>query len=414
MKRPSCPLFLLSLVSLCLPLAAEIRRDPQGLNVNSQSATTLSITFGGLSNQVPVDAQWCGALIPASPDLGFKCDPATVYGSLPLRYDISRQQGSTFIDVMTIPASISRRAYQAVEAGAAPQFFYVRHFKSTVGGPDEFVFVTCRLTGGGARVPFGLLDVVVGYASGEPVASVPVGGPLPAFKAEISYNGVGTLLGRWEVVLPGDEPPTATDLLTEGSVPPDQRSLQKRYREIGRFNVPLTAGPARITLPGPDPKLLPTQAEGLYQILLRIEVSRDRDSASDLAVAGAGTGIVYSGAAAGFPMPTLRYSVGGGPITGPDISLLSPKIGATVLGAVDFSFTEDRQALLYKLEIVDPNGIEILSALLQQGTLSYRAPSFLREKVTGGLARWRVRSLDAEGKARKTTEWREIKLKADL
>jgi hypothetical protein len=82
-----------------------------------------------------------------------RCDPRTVFGSLPLRFDLGKQQGSTFVDVMTIPPSVSRRAYQAVEAGAAPQFFYVRQFRSTTGGPDEFVFVTCRLTGGGARVP---------------------------------------------------------------------------------------------------------------------------------------------------------------------------------------------------------------------------------------------------------------------
>ncbi|MEO6326054.1 MAG: hypothetical protein ABIT01_19995, partial [Thermoanaerobaculia bacterium] len=411
MKRKRLGFFLplgyvLPLLALSLGVqtaTAEIRRDPTGLNVNSQAATTLTITFGGLNNQVPVDAQWCGAIIPATPDLGFRCNPATVYGSLPLRYDLSRQQGSTFVDVMTIPASISRRAYQAVEAGASPQFFYVRHFRSTTGGPDEFVFVTCRLTGGGARVPFALLDVLVRFESGEPVATAPSGGPLPAFKAEISYNGVGTLTGRWEVVMPGEDPPTSTDLLTEGSLPPDQRGLQKRYREVARFNVPLTAGPARITLPGPDPKLMPVQAEGLYQILLRVEASRDRDAASDLAAAGAGSGIVYSGAAAGFPMPTLRYTIGGGPVTGPDISLLAPPIGAVAAGPVDFSWTEDRLALLYKLEIVDPNGVEILSALLRQGTLSYRAPSFLREKVPGGVMRWRVRTLDPEGKERKKT-----------
>ncbi|MBL8114069.1 MAG: hypothetical protein JNK60_14410 [Acidobacteria bacterium] len=410
MKRTA---FVLCLALLSLPLAAEIRRDPQGLNVNSQGATSLSITFGGLNNQVPVEAQWCGELIPATPAIGMRCDPRTVFGSLPLRFDLGKQQGSTFVDVMTIPPSVSRRAYQAVEAGAAPQFFYVRQFRSTTGGPDEFVFVTCRLTGGGARVPFALLDVTLRFESGDPVASIPVGGSLPAFKAEIAYNGVGTLRGRWEVVLPGEEPPTSTDLLTEGSLPPDQRSLQKRYREVGRFNVPLTAGPAKTTLQGPDPKLLPKESEGLHQILLRVEVSRDRDSASDLAGAGAGAGLVYSGAAAGFPMPTLRYSVGGGATPGAAFDLLAPKAGALVTGAVDFSWTEDRQALLYKLEIVDPSGTEILSALLQQGTFNYRAPSFLREKATSGVVRWRVKVLDAEGREKRHTEWRELKLKAD-
>ena len=60
-------------------------------------------------------------------------------------------------------ASVSRRAYQAAVDGQTSTFFYVRRFVSNTGGPDEYVFVTCRLTGGGARTPLALLDVQLAY-----------------------------------------------------------------------------------------------------------------------------------------------------------------------------------------------------------------------------------------------------------
>src|ERR1700687_1882402 len=97
---------------------AAIRRDPTGVNVSSQSPTTVFITYAGLASQTPVDAVWCGEIVPAIPDVGFKCDPNTVYGRLPVRYDQSRLSGSIFTDIMTIPANVARRAYQAAERGA--------------------------------------------------------------------------------------------------------------------------------------------------------------------------------------------------------------------------------------------------------------------------------------------------------
>src|SRR5690606_2848430 len=84
---------LLAVLVLALagPAAAHaaIRVDPTGVNVNTQGATTVFLTFGGLADQRPAEALWCGELIPATPDIGFKCDPATIFGSLPLRFDRS-------------------------------------------------------------------------------------------------------------------------------------------------------------------------------------------------------------------------------------------------------------------------------------------------------------------------------------
>src|SRR3954452_23052723 len=164
---------------------AIIQRSPTGTNVNSQAATSVFITFGNLRQQVPDEAVWCGELIPATPDIGSKCDPNTIFGALPIRYDQSRlsANGTVFTDIMSIPPSVARRAYQAAARGQNSAFFYVRRFRSTTGGPDEEVFVTCKLTGGGARVPFPLLDVREAFATNEPVVSVERPAVPPPFKA---------------------------------------------------------------------------------------------------------------------------------------------------------------------------------------------------------------------------------------
>ena len=135
---------------------AQITVNPSGVNVNTHGATTVFLSFGRLVNQVPVEAFWCGELIAAAPDIGFKCDPGSLFGRLPIRYDLSKIDASgRFTDIMSIPPSVARRAYQAAQQGSSSQFFYVRRFVSTVGGPDEYVSVTCRLAGGGGDRPAG-------------------------------------------------------------------------------------------------------------------------------------------------------------------------------------------------------------------------------------------------------------------
>src|SRR6187200_1254921 len=104
MRRQLLPLLLLGLHALAA--AGEIRRDPVGVNVNMQGATSVFITFGGLVDQVAVEAAWCGELIPAAPDIGQKCDPSTLFGQLPIRFDQSTAAGSSFTDIMSIPPSV--------------------------------------------------------------------------------------------------------------------------------------------------------------------------------------------------------------------------------------------------------------------------------------------------------------------
>lgn len=399
-----------------LPAAAQIRVNPTGVNVNTQGATTALLTFGGLRNQVAVEAFWCGELIPATPGRGFRCDPGTMFGRLPIRYDLSSASGVAFTDIMSIPPSVARRAYQEAQRGKRSSFFYVRRFASASGGPDEYVAVTCRLAGGGARVPFSLTDVTVAFDVETPVLFVAPGAALPALSAAIAYNGTGRLRGRWEVVLPGEDLPSPTDLLTEATLPPDERGTQRRYTQLARFNVFLPPT-GRVTLPGPDVSRLPTNAEGTYLILLRVEATDDKEADSDFGAAGAGSGVVHSGAVAGFPMPVLRYVVGAGssalsrPAAGRALRLLLPREAAVVSpdSALAVSWLEEWNAALYRVEFATPDGTPVFAAVVPPGVGAYRTPPFVVQRASGGALWWRVTALDFNGWAMRRSAWRTVR-----
>lgn len=391
----------------------EIKVSPTNVNVYSQGATTVFLTYGNLGDYRPAETTWCGDIQPARPALGFTCVSGTIYGTLPRRFDVSRRSGTNaYTDVVSVPASVARKAYQAAAAGQDSQFFYVRRFESPTG-VDQFIAVTMRLTGNGIAAPFSLTDVQLGFgqstgisASGqEPqVLFIEPGKKAPAVRAEIKYTGSGRLRGRWEVVRPGDPLPSERDLLPEASLPVEERGSQARFSQLSRFNVFLPSG-GRYTLPGPDASRLPTQVPGQYLLLLRIEASDDGLNTSDLAAVGAGRSTVNSGAAAGFALPVLRYIVGGSDNTqdvaapGEFLSLL-PKDGTTLPAnqISEFVWSENPQAKLYRLEIEDDNGKLIHSAVLKAPVRTYRAPSWLKAKAGDGALRWRVIALDQQGK----------------
>jgi hypothetical protein len=414
--RSHIALSTLTLAFVSAPVAAQIRVNPTGVNINTQGATTAFLTYGGLRSQLPVEAFWCGALVPAAPARGLRCDPATIFGQLPIRYERERLSGGTTLtDIMTIPASVSRRAYQDAARGSKSSFFYVRRFVSASGGPDEYVAVTCRLAGGGARVPFALTDVALTFDAQTPVLFVEPESMVPPLKADIAYNGTGRLRGRWEVVLPGDERPATEDLLTEATLPAEERGTQRRYTELQRFNVFLPPT-GRVVIPGPEVSRIPTTIEGTYLILLRIEASDDKEADSDLGAAGAGNGIVHSGAVAGFPMPVLRYVVGAGSSDFPSaqsesgLTLLLPRDNASVMrdSAVTVSWIEERRAALYRVEFQTDDGVPVFTAVAPAGAITYQAPSFLFERASGKALRWRVTALDFGGGEMRRSRWRRL------
>lgn len=403
-------------VAVATPVSAQVRVNPTGVNVNTQGATTVFLTYGGLAGYEPVEATWCGELVSARPALGLRCDGSTIFGSLPLRYDRSTTSGtSAFTDVMTIPPSVTRRAYQAAATGKGSAFYYVRRFVSRNGGPDQFVAVTCRLTGGGARTPLSFTDVRLVPVGDDPVVHVGQGERPAQVEARLSYTGTGRLVGRWEVVLPGEELPTTNDLLTEASLPLEDRGLQRRYTQLGRFNEFLAPGAGPFVLPGPDPSRLPTILEGTYYLLLRIEASGDKEGDTNLAAVGAGRGVLPTGGVAGFPMPVLRYVVGSGsgaPSTGERsrgrVELLSPAAGdALSEGASTFTWAAAAIASHYRLDIATDTGV-VFSALVAAPIAAYRMPPFAVRQVaaSGSGLRWRVTVLAPGGATVARSAWR--------
>jgi hypothetical protein len=408
-RRGYAPFAWIVLALGAAPAAAQISVNPTGVSTRTLGPSTAFLTFRNLQpGQQAAEGVWCGEIDP----LTRECEPGTIFGRLPSGLDLGRQSGSAnFTDIMTIPPSVARRAYQAAERGDDSEFFYVRRFVSTLG-PDEFVAVSCRLAGGGARSPFGLVDVKMRFEADRPVVFVPRSSSPPPLRAEIVYNGSGRLKGRWEVVLPGDLQPSGEDLLPEPSLPAELRGSQRRYTLIERFDAFLPPT-GKYVLRGPDPARLPSDGDGLHLVLLRIEATDDQEARSDT-----GAGVVTSGGVAGFSMPPLRYYVG----TGEDEEVIATLAAAETLEPiaplrdeslsaarpVNFSWIGLGDAAVYKLEVESGRG-PALAAVVGPTVSSYTAPPLLQARVNEPL-RWRVVAIGSDGNPVARSPWRDFRV----
>lgn len=426
------PLFSRGLIALGLVLAtggaaAVSAVNPFGVNVSASAPTTVFLTFQALDpGERAVDAFWCGelqpALMAANPNLqqpvpvqsSDPCLPGTVYGRLPLRLDRSRASGSpgasNLTDIMSIPSSVARRALQDARAGLNSAFFYVRRFSGGAGG-DRWVVVTCRLAGGGARTPLALTEVRLAWqtpGTQPPVLVLGHGQQPPGLAARIRYNGSGVLRGRWEIVQPGDPEPGPDDLLSEATLPPEQRALRRRWTLIERFERQLMPT-GETLLPGPDPARLPLALDGAYRLLLRIEASDDREASSDTG----GGRIAIAGGAAGFAMPSLRLLVvGAAPAAQRAPVLLAPAAEAMADGDMPvFTWSDGPVAVLLRWEMEPAEGgAEVLSALVRPGVGRYALPRWVAQAQRGRALRWRVAALDAQGGIVVSSGWRAVTL----
>jgi hypothetical protein len=373
--------------------------SPTGVNVATFATTTVFLTFLNLNNQIPAEALWCGAV-----NANGSCIPGTVFGRLPRRYNLGQISGvgnTNYTDIMSIPASITRKAYQDALRGNQSDFFYVRRLVSTTGGIDEYVAVTCRLTSSGAGVPLSITSVKYQLADGKTPSPVGIGETLPRFGANITYNGTGRLKGRWEVVLPGDAAPTQRDLLTEATLPLEQRGLQRRYKQLERFDLFLQPN-GKLFLPGPDPATLPKGSTGLHQVLLRIEATDNSAGTSFNNIS-----IVPTGGVAGFPLPIFRHTIAP---KSSQIALLQPNPNTRRLAGqqLRFSWQGVDGTSGYKLEVKQSQRV-IFSALLARNTTSYTAPPWLN-RTKGSNFSWQVKALKSDGSVLTESEIRSLKL----
>jgi hypothetical protein len=423
-------LVLFTAFGLGVPHAqAVVGVHPFGVNVRSSGSSTVFLTFQGLgAGERAAGAFWCGALRPAlmaaNPQLQQPvavqgqnpCLPGTVYGQLPAALDRSRASSSgafaTLTDIMTIPASVARRAYQDAQAGRHSAFFYVRRFVGPEG--DRWVVVTCRMGGGGARTPLALMGVRLAFETPDQASAVTVierGQPLPGWSARLTYNGSGVLRGRWELVQPGETPPETEDLLTAATLPAERRVLQRRWHLIDRFEVFLPpTGEARLI--GPDPARVPTDVEGPYQLLLRVEATADKEAASDTG----GGRVVQAGGVAAFPMPVLRYHVSSAR-TPPassrhadTVELLDPPAGADVAAeTLRLSWAEPPGRAMMRVDI-EAGRQRVWTAYVQADRSSYSPPPWFVQAHIGKPLRWRVVSLATGLLEPALSPWRALQL----
>ncbi len=395
--------------------------DPDTINVNRIGVTTVFLTFRGTKGQKAADAFWCLEItVPANtPVARDPCVPGTLLGHLPGRHEYTSSSSAgreaAIVDIMTIPASVARRVYQQALAGKVNRFYYVRKFVDS-GGREEYIAVTCRLAGGGAGVPLALTRVEVGFETAEGRKAVYLlsrGQLPPPVTATLFYNGSGRLKGRWEVVRPGDPQPRIQDLMTEASLPPEARGRQRRYQLLSRFDVFLPPV-GKAVLPGPDPKRIPTAVDGPYEILLRIEASNAPNGRSETA-----GGSVPTGGVAGFPMPVLRYFVGGSETLAPlqralaheELVLMFPANGSVITSPpVNLGWKAVAGPDYYLLE-VKRSGKVVFSAIIDQGVSSYSLPSFITA-IPGDL-RWRVSAVSAQGETHARSPWWSLRITRD-
>jgi hypothetical protein len=304
---------------------------------------------------------------------------------------------------MSITPTVARRAYTDAVQGNDSRFFYVKHFVSTTGGPDQFVPVTIRLSGNGAGVPFSLTGVKLQWQQGEKV--VPFIRPdekLPLITAEIRYTGTGRLKGRWELVRPGDELPEARDLLSEASLPVEERGRQRRYALLNRFDVNLPPG-GTYTLPGPENWRIDKTVEGLYLLLFRVEASDAPNSDSSI-----GPRSLPTGGVAGFSMPTLRYYVGNSSNTSIQQIAGTPDELITQALPIVLSWPAVADAKMYRIEIEDEDKT-VFTAMVLPPVVRYQIPSFIRDLTASKPLKWKVTSLGDVGKVIDQSKAAEVK-----
>lgn len=318
---------------------AAMIRNPTGVNVDASGPTSLTIRFTDSAGAAftTTEALFCFAL-----EADGRCAPGSILGRLPIPTDLSSGTDArrALTDVMTIPYSVTRRALSRAQQGEFSDFFYVRRF-SPVGGADigagpgidVYVPITCRLTAGIARSPLSLTRVHVygeeGQANVDLVRLSASNLESGRVVADVRVTGTGILSGWWEVRMPGDPEFDEVDLLPPASLPQIDRGRQQRFLRVKRFRVQVPLD-GRIVLEGPAYSELPRARSGAHDVLLRFDVSQDREALSSLDVDGERQQL-YSGAAAGFAIRPLEYYVPASMAKAND-DLLSPYL-QTVDGA---------------------------------------------------------------------------------
>lgn len=403
---PSATRFVTVQVNLIEPVAGGITNATASLiDVAPAAPSPISIRYTITGADSPQAGQFCSSLIAPYPATGVSntnpCAPASALGNSgpAIGFTNASQTGEQLV----VPETVARQAAARAQASGNGVFYFTRQFSS-----GKFAVVQLRLNANSASSPLAFTDVRLGFREGGGLQNLGFfkrGQILPAVSAALRYRGAGVLRARWEIVQPGDTPPTALDLQAEASLTPLQRAQQQRYRVLDRVTIYLPAT-GQAVLSGPIPKLLPNEQYGQYLLLLRIETG---DS-----IAG------VPAATSPFAIPVLRYYIGES--SGPSgsaksepqaINLVTPADGEALPkdSALAFQWLENKGVSLYRLEI-EANGKPAFAArvrpIAQEGINKYTAPPFVSANLANKAVRWRVVALASDGQFIGESAWRDM------
>ena len=381
-------------------------------NVSSDLAQTLSYSFTGNSTVVtPGDGIFCFDLIGALPSgstvTGNPCAAGSEFARHPTvvsAFQYTRVGGfvRSVRETIRVPSAVSRFAREQNRA----RYYFVRNFL-----PNQYAVVAIDLLGNVANQPIALTDMRMYFKQGgeQPIVFVKRGSALPPIEAKINFTGSGWLRGAWEIVQPGDVEPTESDLITDASLPLEQRGLQRRYTVVGSFQQYLAAV-GQATLTPPDLSRFPVTVNGGYRVLLRIF--------ADPAIGAEGDARLASGSA-GFALPTARYFVGsfashGAKSTLPPMTINrpAPDHTFTAIEPVSFGWQASADAAVYLLEAVDVTGRVVAAAQVPASAVelnsAYTAPQPWRTQAAKGSTRWRVTAYGRDGEPLARSDWRGV------
>ncbi|NJS36447.1 MAG: hypothetical protein HC765_08485 [Brachymonas sp.] len=411
---PSATRFASVQVNLLEPPLGLTSASTNIFDVSSAAPAGILVRYQLAGADNPLSGQFCSALTGAYPPNGVSnTNPCASGSQLGLagaaQGFVGPPQTSEYLQ---IPPTVALQATQRIRQGSATGLYYfIRQFSS-----GKFAVVQLRPNNMAANAPLAFNEIRLGFRDGSSLQQLGFfkrGQIMPQISALLRYQGAGMLRARWEVVIPGDMPPSALDLQSEANLNAMERAQQRRYRMLDRVNIYLPPN-GQATLQGPSPRLLPNEQYGQYLVLLRIEANPSL--------------LGESAGASSFALPVLRYYVGES--SGPsamsgmqaqrsepqNLQLLSPPDSSTLASLAETSF-EWRQGSfvgLYRME-VEANGKLVYAARVRpstEPTAKHQLPPFIATQLENKAVRWRVVALSSDGQFLGDSTWRELEIQS--
>lgn len=295
---------------------AALRVSPNTYNVNAGHGQKVLARIENDSGQFTVRGRgtFCFTFSPAT-----GCDPPNVLG---FQSVASSNFPSGFVDGFDVNISISALILNKVQVlmqqdASRALFFFVIELVPAAGvdlgngaNVPFFVQVNFRMFGGSSAgkalsiTRIKLTSVLPGKPEVRNTIINEENRTLGEFCLEIWYTGSGRVDGSWQLVTNNHPAPEKRDLMTEASLPENERRLQRNFLEVKQIRTYFgPKGYVKLTLPF---SAIPTDLRGLMLLFPRFEASRDRLSNVTGGNSLIGNTFVRTGLTMEGTVPTMR------------------------------------------------------------------------------------------------------------